>query len=206
MGTSFPPPSAGDQPPVVATSVPASPAPWWKRKLSVLPVWAWAIVGVVAIGAIGGIAGAGKKDAAVSPASTTVTPEVVATAAPSTTVAEVTTTAAPTTLPVTLPPATAAPVTAPPATEGGVNPFGGDSPEDALMPDVMCMNLQQAQNEIQDHGVFFSRSEDATGQGRMQMVDSNWQVVGQVPEAGTPIGEFEAVLFVVKFGEPSPCG
>ncbi len=191
---------------MVATSVPASPAPWWKRKLSVLPVWAWAIVGVVAIGAIGGIAGAGKKDAAVSPASTTVTPEVVATAAPSTTVAEVTTTAAPTTLPVTLPPATAAPVTAPPATEGGVNPFGGDSPEDALMPDVMCMNLQQAQNEIQDHGVFFSRSEDATGQGRMQMVDSNWQVVGQVPEAGTPIGEFEAVLFVVKFGEPSPCG
>lgn len=178
---------------MVTTSVPASPAPWWKRKLSVLPVWAWAIVGVVAIGAIGGIAGAGKKDAAVSPASTTVTPEVVATAAP-------------TTLPVTLPPATAAPVTAPPATEGGVNPFGGDSPEDALMPDVMCMNLQQAQNEIQDHGVFFSRSEDATGQGRMQMVDSNWQVVGQVPEAGTPIGEFEAVLFVVKFGEPSPCG
>lgn len=81
------------------------------------------------------------------------------------------------------------------------NLFGGDDPEDRLMPEVVCMNLQDAQNEIQDHGVFFSRSEDATGQGRFQVLDRNWVVVAQKPSAGKPIGEFEAVLSVVKIGE-----
>ena len=51
----------------------------------------------------------------------------------------------------------------------------------ALMPDVMCMNLQDAQDTIQEAGVFFSRSDDATGEGRHQIIDSNWQVVGQIP-------------------------
>jgi hypothetical protein len=68
------------------------------------------------------------------------------------------------------------------------------------------MNLQDAQNEIQDHGVFYSRSSDATGSGRNQIIDSNWQVVGQSPDPGTPIGEGDAMLFVVKYGEqPNPC-
>lgn len=69
------------------------------------------------------------------------------------------------------------------------------------MPDVVCMNLQAAQNEIQDRGVFFSRSEDATGASRSQILDRNWVVVRQTPAAGQPIGEFEAVLYVVKIGE-----
>jgi hypothetical protein len=67
------------------------------------------------------------------------------------------------------------------------------------------MNLQAAQNLIQDNGVFFSRSEDATGEGRLQAIDSNWVVVGQTPEPGTPITEGDAVLSVVKIGESSPC-
>lgn len=82
-----------------------------------------------------------------------------------------------------------------------LNPFGGDDPEDMLMPDVLCMNLQAAQDEIQDRGVFFSRSEDATGQGRRQILDSGWIVVKQSPAPGQPIGELEAVLSVVKIGE-----
>ncbi|MDA3040635.1 MAG: hypothetical protein O3C27_14120 [Actinomycetota bacterium] len=86
-----------------------------------------------------------------------------------------------------------------------LNPLGGDSPEDALMLDLICWNLQAAQDEIQDHGIFFSRSEDATGQDRMQINDSNWIVVGQSPEPGTPIGEGDAVLSVVKDGEPNNC-
>jgi beta-lactam-binding protein with PASTA domain len=74
------------------------------------------------------------------------------------------------------------------------------------MPQVVCMNLQDAQNEIQDHGVFFSRSEDATGRGRSQIIDSNWQVVAQYPDTGSAIGEGDAILFVVKYGEqPNPC-
>ena len=73
------------------------------------------------------------------------------------------------------------------------------------MPDVVCLDLQTAQDTIQEAGVFFSRSHDATGRDRMQLLDSNWQVVAQTPAPGTPIGELEAVLDVVEFGEPSPC-
>ena len=68
----------------------------------------------------------------------------------------------------------------------GANPFGGDAPEDSLMPNLICMNLQDAQNEIQDHGVFFSGSVDATGEGRRQTIDSNWVVVGQSPSSRNP--------------------
>lgn len=89
--------------------------------------------------------------------------------------------------------------------DNGVNPFGGDDPEDQLMPDVVCMGLQDAQNEIQDRGVFFSKSVDATGDGRRQLFDRNWIVVSQEPAAGEPIGENEAVLSVVKTDEDNDC-
>lgn len=73
------------------------------------------------------------------------------------------------------------------------------------MPDVTCMNLQDAQDRIQDAGVFFSRSVDATGAGRNQIMDRNWVVVSQEPGPGTRIGERDAVLSVVKYGEPGDC-
>ncbi|WP_024795642.1 hypothetical protein [Tomitella biformata] len=67
------------------------------------------------------------------------------------------------------------------------------------------MNLQVAQDTIQAAGVFFSRSDDATGAGRRQVLDSNWIVVGQTPPAGADVGEGEAVLSAVKIGERSTC-
>lgn len=70
-----------------------------------------------------------------------------------------------------------------------------------LMPNVVCMNLQAAQDEIQKYGVFFSRSSDATGMNRMQLFDRNWVVIKQSPKAGQPVTELEAVLSVVKIGE-----
>lgn len=73
------------------------------------------------------------------------------------------------------------------------------------MPLVLCMNLQAAQDRIQQAGVFYSRSVDATGRGRMQVLDRSWVVVGQTPEPGTLIGEGDAVLSVVKYGEPGDC-
>lgn len=73
------------------------------------------------------------------------------------------------------------------------------------MPNVVCMNLQDAQNLIQELGVFYSRSTDATGKGRNQVLDANWVVVGQAPGVGVPIGEGDAVLSVVKLTEPNPC-
>jgi beta-lactam-binding protein with PASTA domain len=73
------------------------------------------------------------------------------------------------------------------------------------MPEVVCMNLQDAQNKIQENGVFFSDSFDATGEGRMQINDSNWIVVSQTPAAGSTITEGSANLGAVKEGEPNPC-
>lgn len=153
--------------------------------------------------------GCGTKDEGSvvgAPVQPTDAPSVTATTAPPPVAIVESTTLAPATT--TAPVVTAAPEvtvvsdTSPP----GANPFGGNSPEDFLMPAVICLNLQEAQDEIQDHGVFLSRSEDATGNDRMQLNDSNWQVVAQYPDPGTPIGEGEAVLSVVKYGEePNPC-
>lgn len=70
-----------------------------------------------------------------------------------------------------------------------------------LMPNVVCMNLQAAQDEIQKYGVFFSRSDDATGMNRFQILDRNWIVVKQTPLPGQPVTELEAVLSAVKIGE-----
>ena len=69
------------------------------------------------------------------------------------------------------------------------------------MVDVLCMNLQDAQNLIQDQGVFLSRSKDASGQDRNQIYDRNWIVVGQNIPAGDAIGENEVVLSVLREDE-----
>ena len=87
-------------------------------------------------------------------------------------------------------------MTSPPTTEAAEEEVAT-----AVMPDLLCMNLQDAQDEIQSAGVFFSRSEDATGQDRSQIIDSNWIVVDQTPVPGATIGEGDAVLSAVKYGE-----
>ena len=74
------------------------------------------------------------------------------------------------------------------------------------MPDVVCMLLQDAQDLIQDQGVFFSRSEDASGQDRAQIVDSNWVVIAQTPAPGTRFSEGDAVLEVLKADEAAAQG
>lgn len=104
-----------------------------------------------------------------------------------------------TTVVLTAPPAapqTVATDTAPPAT--GI-------PDRVPMPAVTCMNLQAAQDLIQAAGVFYSRSEDATGAGRKQVQDRNWIVVAQTPAPGELIGEGDALLSVVKIDEPTDC-
>ncbi len=111
------------------------------------------------------------------------------------------TTAAPETTPPTIEDTSTTSVAATTQTTTELNIAGGNDPEDYLMPNVVCMTLQEAQDEIQDHGVFYSKSEDATGKNRGQWVDSNWIVVKQSPAPGTKIGEGEAVLSAVKIGE-----
>ncbi len=74
------------------------------------------------------------------------------------------------------------------------------------MPDLICRGLQAAQDEIQDRGVFGSTSKDATGRGRRQVWDRNWVVVAQDPAPGDKIGEFDAILYVVKTDDDeNPC-
>lgn len=150
------------------------------------------LVSISALGMVGTLVGCSSTeetaDSAVPAAATveTVADTTVDTAAPDTTAQ-----------------AESVETTAASATESTteLNIAGGNDPEDSLMPDVICMNLQEAQDEIQDRGVFFSRSVDASGQDRMQIMDSNWIVVDQTPAPGTKIGEGEAVLSVVKIGE-----
>ena len=75
----------------------------------------------------------------------------------------------------------------------------------AVMPNVVCMDLQAAQDTIQSAGVFYSTSVDATGQGRAQVWDRNWVVVDQAPSVGASIGEGGPVLSVLKEDEFSGC-
>lgn len=101
---------------------------------------------------------------------------------------------------------TPSPAFATPATTPAPAPTAAPAPAVSIMPNVVCMNLQTAQDTIQTTGVFFSRSVDGTGQGRSQLIDSNWIVTAQTPPPGTPFGEGDAVLSAVKYGEPSaPC-
>jgi ABC-type transport system substrate-binding protein len=124
------------------------------------------------------------------------------TAAPSTAALPTTTvTVAPTVAPSTLvPTTTSAPPTttrpAPTTTEIQV----------PLMPDVVCLNLQDAQDEIQQAGVWYSRSRDFTGAGRSQIFDRTWLVVDQEPTPGSPIAEGDPLLYVVKYTEDNDCG
>lgn len=188
-------------PPVAAytsagTAPEGSPTP--RRKL-----WPWAVAGgfalLVLLTILGALVSPKDDENVVAREPVPTTEPIGASVAP--------TTAAPTTLPATTvaptsPPTTAAPATAPQTTAA---PAPEATAPPSLMPNVVCMNLQAAQDLIQTTGVFFSRSNDATGQGRMQVVDSNWVVVGQSPSPGTPIGEGDAVLDVVKYGEPGSC-
>ena len=69
------------------------------------------------------------------------------------------------------------------------------------MPDVVCLDLQTAQDLIQDQGVFLSKSVDASGQDRRQIIDSHWVVVAQNIQVGAPIDEGKVILTVLKEDE-----
>ncbi len=73
------------------------------------------------------------------------------------------------------------------------------------MPNVVCMDLQAAQNLIQKAGVFYSKSFDATGKNRHQVWDRHWIVVSQNLAPGTAFGEGDAKLGVVKDSDPNNC-
>lgn len=77
-----------------------------------------------------------------------------------------------------------------------------------VMPNLVGMNLQEAQDAIQaltDHAVFFTSSRDATGQGRAQVLDSNWKVCSQSVRPGDAITATTKIEFAtVKLDERCP--
>ncbi len=106
------------------------------------------------------------------------TPTTTLPPATTTTVAPPTTTVPPTTLAV----ADTAPV-----------PAAAPAPKTGTVPNVVGVDLQLAQDTLQAAGFYILRSHDATGQGRLQVLDRNWTVVDQTPSGGTVTSLSEVV-------------
>lgn len=57
------------------------------------------------------------------------------------------------------------------------------------VPNEVGKNHQAAQDDMQAHGLYNLSEEDATGQGRMLILDRNWHVVSQSPAPGSKVSE-----------------
>jgi beta-lactam-binding protein with PASTA domain len=76
------------------------------------------------------------------------------------------------------------------------------SVQSGVVPDVVGMNHQLAQDTMQAAGFYFLTEEDATGQGRLLINDRNWTVVSQDPKGGTRApADTKIVLRSKKIGE-----
>jgi hypothetical protein len=81
--------------------------------------------------------------------------------------------------------------------------IGPSSVTAGVMPDVVCMDLQAAQDTLQSAGFYLLSSQDALG-GRRQILDRDWVVVGQsVPAGKVALPLTRITLTVVKYGEPT---
>lgn len=81
--------------------------------------------------------------------------------------------------------------------------IGPSSVSTGVMPDVVCMDLQAAQDKLQEAGFFLLTSKDALGE-RHQILDRDWVVIGQSAPAGKlTLPLTKITLTVVKYGEPT---
>lgn len=87
-------------------------------------------------------------------------------------------------------------------------PAASSEADGFVMPDEVGQNLQEAQDDIQAASgdpFFFTDSTDATGDGRSQIIDSNWKVCSQNVSAGTRADEDTDITFdAVKLEEDCP--
>ncbi|WP_394428867.1 DUF3761 domain-containing protein [Streptomyces sp. SGAir0957] len=102
-----------------------------------------------------------------------------------------------------------------------INDDGGDSPsssssssssviedttETVTLGDYVGMGLQEAQDAAQADGLYNLDSTDATGQGRQQFWDRNWEVCSQTPGAGESVSVDETLTFdTVDVSEGESC-
>jgi beta-lactam-binding protein with PASTA domain len=66
------------------------------------------------------------------------------------------------------------------------------------VPDVVGKDHQLAQDTMQAAGLYNLNEEDATGQGRLLIIDRNWTVVRQDPPAGSKVSEDEEITLYSK--------
>ena len=71
-----------------------------------------------------------------------------------------------------------------------------------VVPDMVCMDLQLAQDKAQAAGFRRVSTRDDSGQGRRQRYDQEWVVVAQSPPAGTPTSRARIALRVLAYGDP----
>ena len=73
-----------------------------------------------------------------------------------------------------------------------------------VVPNVVCAELQAAQDALRGSGFLLITSKDGTGQGRIPLLDRNWVVIAQSEAPGAKPGTTTLItLTVVKHGEPS---
>jgi len=74
-----------------------------------------------------------------------------------------------------------------------------------VMPTLIGMDLQEAQDVLQAMGSLRLDQQDASGEGRNQILDRNWKVCAQVPEPSTVHPKADEVrLESVKDDETCP--
>lgn len=74
-----------------------------------------------------------------------------------------------------------------------------------VMPNLVAKNLQKAQDDLQSLGSYLLDEQDATGKGRITLLDSDWKVCGQKPAAGGKVLIVATVqLAAVKLNESCP--
>lgn len=107
------------------------------------------------------------------------------------------------------PPSTA-PADPTPVTATASAPAANDAGSAASwsMPNLVGSSLQAAQDSIQkltSNAIVVTRSHDATGASRSQVLDRNWKVCSQNIPAGTPIDPSTKIDFgAVKVDERCP--
>jgi len=70
------------------------------------------------------------------------------------------------------------------------------------VPDAVGMNYQRAQDLWRGKGLVVLPANDASGQDRWALLDSNWYVVGQKPAAGTQIKDGGTIrASILKYGD-----
>lgn len=74
----------------------------------------------------------------------------------------------------------------------------GESDGKKVVPNEVGKNHQAAQDDLQAHGLYHLAEEDATGRGRMLIIDRNWKVVSQSPAPGSKVSEDATIVLRSK--------